>query len=272
MNTDSESNYSHSDVTGMNTDSESNYSHSDVTGMTAELLAAMADLKMTMQSELNNSISNLKEELKEENTKNTHELRKEISDMKVFMLAEIEKSKSELRKEFEEKFKSNSTSSKTEKKLKWMAIDSEARGRRSNMVFFGIEESDGEVCEDKIHHFLKTKMKITESVNIQRAHRLGAEKKGTVVGAKAGRPRPIIVCFHDFKQKEMVRAKKVDLERGFGVSEDFPRAIRNARASLLDELKELKRSKKKAAIIWPARLLADGEIVRVADPVDFFDA
>ena len=80
----------------------------------------------------------------------------------------------------------------------------------------------------------------------------------------------MMVCFHDYKQREMVKSMRTKLERGFGISEDQPKSIRKARASLHDELMELKKTKK-ATIIWPARILADGKIVRVADPIDYFD-
>ena len=133
------------------------------------------------------------------------------------------------------------------------------------MMFFGIKETDGENCTEKIQAFIKEKLKIQEPVVLPRAHRVGSRKQDSTL------PRPIIANFLDFRQRELVRAERKSLEHGFGISEDQPKSIRLARASLTSELLELKKRKKKVAIVWPAKLIADGEVVRVADPTDYFD-
>ena len=242
----------------MDCSSDKQFSHSDVTGMMTEIMGAIQEMK--------DSLKNVNADLKKE----IQELRTEISDIKLFVTAELEKVKVELRAEIDLKIKSG-VPSKSERKLKWMAIEAEARSRRNNLLFFGIPEAADEDCTVKILDFVKQKLDIKEPVVIQRAHRLGAPKQRTNIGNKSERPRPIIVNFLDFRQRELVRSQRVKLDSSFGVGEDQLKSIRLAKATLVPEMMEMKKSKKRAAIIWPAKLLVDGQIVKVVDPTDFFD-
>ena len=54
-----------------------------------------------------------------------------------------------------------------------------------------------------------------------------------------------------------------------GLNEDFPIEVRKARESLLPELRELKNKNKKATIVYPARLLCEGQIVKEVDVLNF---
>jgi len=47
-----------------------------------------------------------------------------------------------------------------------------------------------------------------------------------------------------------------------GFSEDFPKEIRAAREKLKEELKQMKKEKKKATILYPAKLFVEGKVVR----------
>ena len=247
-------------------------SSADLQGITAELMTAIHEMKNDVRTSVESAIDKAKNEIMAELRV---EVRNELSKMKTFVLDEIQKAKhelrNELRNEFGEKFKTNEgMPTKSEKKLKWMAIEAESRSRRSNLMFFGIPESEGEDCTMKVQIFIKEKLKINDTVVLPRVHRVGPRKHGNI-GTKADRPRPIIANFLDFRQRELVRAERKILDHGFGIAEDHPKAIRMARASLTNELLELKKLKKKVAVVWPARLLADGEVVRVADPTDYFD-
>ncbi len=156
-----------------------------------------------------------------------------------------------------------------EKELVWKSIDIEARSRRSNLIFHGIKEQDNENCVKVVEDFIKTDMGISEPVIIQRAHRLGRPLPKNSVGRKASQPRPMIVNMLDYRQREAVRAARTCLKHPLGVSEDLPFEIRKARESLLPELKELRRQNKRCSIVWPARLLCEGEIVAEKDVTKF---
>ena len=149
---------------------------------------------------------------------------------------------------------------------KWMAINNEARSRRNNLLFYGIPEKKDEDCTASVNSFFKQQLKINEPVVIQRAHRHGKPTTGSVIGQKAGRPRPIIVNFLDYRQRELIRAARFKLTQPYGIAEDFPIEIRKAREQLLPQLRELKQQGKKCGIVWPARLIICEN--RIIDDID----
>ena len=155
----------------------------------------------------------------------------------------------------------------TQRKL----IDHEARSRRNNLLFFGIDEEQNENTEEKLIGFLKNTLKLEVIPGIQRAHRLGRPKpKGTVfIGSRANQPRPIIVCFFDFKQREQIRIKRHELQRPYGIAEDLPSEIREARKSLQGQLQELKSKGQRATIVYPCKLIANGEVKNNIDVAKF---
>ena len=150
-------------------------------------------------------------------------------------------------------------------------IDQEARQRRNNLLFFGIEEEEKEsnqACEDKMMSFFKDQLKLKEMPKVQRAHRLGQPRRRNPDGTRQ-KPRPIIACFSDYKEKEQVRSKRFDLNKPFGIAEDLPQEIRDARKHLQSKLEAEKRNGKRAAIIYPCRLISDGQIIDSIDVAEF---
>ena len=158
---------------------------------------------------------------------------------------------------------------KREKNLRWKSIDNEARSRRNNLLFHGIREENNENCQKLIENFIKNELKINEPVVIQRAHRLGRPTPSNSIGRRVSQPRPIIVNLLDFRQREVIRSARSGLRHPFGISEDFPFEVRKARESLMPELRELKRNNKKCSIVWPAKLLCEGEIVKEVDITNY---
>ena len=110
---------------------------------------------------------------------------------------------------------------------------------------------------------------MSEPVAIKRAHRLGRPTPPGAIGPKTKQPRPIIVKFLDYRQRDVIRAARVHLKHPLGIAEDLPFEVRKARKSLTPELRELKQRGKKCSIVWPAPLLCDGKIVREADETKF---
>ena len=151
-------------------------------------------------------------------------------------------------------------------------IDLEARSRRNNLIFYGIEETHDENCADKIIKLLKDHLQINTiaSNQLQRAHRLGTPKRQTHVGSKANKPRPIIVCFLDFNLKETIRTRRHQLKNTMhSISEDLPVEIRSARRSLDKLFKELKDQGHRVGFAYPCRLIKNGEVVENIDPANF---
>ena len=159
--------------------------------------------------------------------------------------------------------------STTMKDLRWKSIDCESRMRRGNLIFHGIKEEKSENCTKTINHFLKNILKVNEPVAIQRAHRLGKPAPLNSVGQRATRPRPIIVNFLDYRQREAIRSARGKLSHPYGISEDLPFEVRKARETLTPELRELKQRGKNCSIVWPARLLCEGKVEKEVDVTKF---
>ena len=98
------------------------------------------------------------------------------------------------------------------KLLEYKSIDAEARSRRNNLIFRGLSESpdpQSENCEERIQEILRSDLGLEFDPVVQRAHRMGPIKRRRfrIVGQRANvgqrqdppPPRPIIVCFRDYK-------------------------------------------------------------------------
>ena len=93
------------------------------------------------------------------------------------------------------------------KLLEYKGIDFEARNRCNNLVFRGIAETsvdDGEESARLIINFLRDHLQLYTDIVIQRAHRLGQRRRNPRGRTGPLTPRPIIVCFRDYKDVEMI--------------------------------------------------------------------
>ena len=121
-------------------------------------------------------------------------------------------------------------------------VDLEDRSRRNNVVFFNIpevtEENVRENCEEKITKILEEKQFFNSDYEafIDRAHRIGPKRNQS-----NERPRPIIVRFTYFKDKQHViqNGKKLKGTR-IGVSEDFSKHTLEEHKHLIRHAKEAK--------------------------------
>ena len=144
------------------------------------------------------------------------------------------------------------------------SVDLESRSRRNNLIIHGIPESeDGdETMRDSMkitRDFLRDKCKIREPVAIQRAHRIPTRRTNDVKN-----PRPMIALFLEHNDKMMVKeaVKKLPKDSGFRASDDLPKPIREARQRLNDDVMKHRRAGRDAWVIFPAKLIVDGEFVR----------
>lgn len=155
--------------------------------------------------------------------------------------------------------------------LRSKSLDNEFRSMRENLIFYGIPEtpmqapkplnsntdqqqngapsvpmeqgsgtnSVTESCETLVKDFITSKLEIDAShMIIDRAHRLGNKYRAKL-------PRPIIIKFHYFQERERVReasfAKREDLKKtNSGVSIQIPKEWRDARQRLSSAFKQEK--------------------------------
>lgn len=140
------------------------------------------------------------------------------------------------------------------------------RSMRENLLFYGIPESSGaENCEALCKNVCKTILKMDESdrLTIDRAHR---------VGGRSNKPRPIVMKFHYFSEREAVRNRSIEYSaalkaenRGIGIQ--LPKSVRDARKSLYGPMKAAKDAGKHVRFVGK-KLLINGEEFRPSAPTN----
>ena len=146
------------------------------------------------------------------------------------------------------------------KLLEYKSIDIEARSRRRNLIFRGIDgDEPNENCFEKVRDIIFNKLCIEDDMYLERAHRLGPRNIG-----HRNRPRPIIVAFRDYYDTELILEKAFRLKgSNYAVSRDYPQEISSARKSLWGQFKEARSiDRNRVQIKYPARLVVNGNTVR----------
>ena len=148
-----------------------------------------------------------------------------------------------------------------QEKLQEKIIDLEARQRRSNLIFHGVQEEFGEtndMSKQIAYRLIREYCQITDTIVIQRAHRIGAPR--------AGKIRPLIVLFLDWSDKERVKEKKKSLPQGMYCTDDVPLEIREAKRKLQPEVQAAIARGDRCWVAWPARLIVNGVEVKRETP------
>ena len=125
------------------------------------------------------------------------------------------------------------------------ADDHEDRQRRKNLVFFGIEEKSSYEswadCEAEVKNIIKDKVLSVEDRligTIARAHRIG------IKDLKKDKPRPIVVQFDVYKDKEKVLYNSLELNNNtsdpVSIGEDYCKATQKHRRELVQLMKAAK--------------------------------
>ena len=159
------------------------------------------------------------------------------------------------------------------KLLEYKSIDAEARSRRNNLIFRGIDENmneDDDECERRVLEIIREHLKLGHEPVIQRAHRLGTLKRRRRLlfahRAPAAPPaRPIIVCFRDYKDVDLILSTAYKLSNTkYGINKDFPKEIMDARSKLWPLYKtERERNPRGTVYIgFPAKLVVDKRVVK----------
>ena len=134
----------------------------------------------------------------------------------------------------------------------------ENHSRRNNVKIMGIPENDDskeswEESENKAIKAIRSRLKIAQEMKVERAHRVGRPRPPFrhIGGAKVrSKPRPIIVKFQNWKDKEMVvkTAQQMKPER-LKFYEDFSQRILQRRKELIPELIRKRKQGKKAFLV-----------------------
>ena len=149
------------------------------------------------------------------------------------------------------------------KTIKESVLDLQARSMRDNLVFSGIPERAEEDPEATVTEFLKKHLKlptdVIKDITFHRVHRLGGRRPD------ARRPRPIVVKFEHYKQKELVRSRGREL-RGtdFSVNDQFPKEILERRRCLFPVRRKFIDGGARA-VIAVDKLYVNGQLYRDRD-------
>ena len=141
------------------------------------------------------------------------------------------------------------------KLLEYRSIDIEARSRRRNLLFKGITEYGSiENCFELVRDFIADKLKISDDMYLERAHRLGRLKPNQ------SKSRPIIVAFRDYYDTEIILQAAPGLKNTtYSVCRDYPTEITEARNKLWPHYRKARENpSSKVSIRYPARLVIDG--------------
>ena len=159
--------------------------------------------------------------------------------------------------------------------LAYKSIDSEARQRRNNLIFWGIPENLAEDPAVVLSEFMSDKLDLDPvAICVQRVHRLGKLRQPRRQGF--GRPtvnyRPLIAAFRDYQDVELILSNASKLKgSSFSINKDYPREIVDARKILFRKKREIKSEKpdSNVTIKYPAKLVVDGLTVKDMFP-DWF--
>lgn len=134
---------------------------------------------------------------------------------------------------------------KENKILRNKVIDMQERSMRDNLIFTGINEDNQQNFEDTeklVQDLIKNKLDIQEEIEIERIHRFGRRF--------GDRPRPIVVRFSRYKQRELIRKKARELKgTGYGIHEQYPHEIERVRKELYPVLRQARAWNNKAVLI-----------------------
>lgn len=124
--------------------------------------------------------------------------------------------------------------------------DMENRSRRSNLIIYGILETENETTEcletEVINKLIRDKLKVTIS-GIERIHRLGKKSED--------KTRPVIFKLLDFRDKIKILKNCPKLKgTKISVSEDFSIRVRNIRKQLWDSCKVNRDNREKVSLVY----------------------
>ncbi|CAG2233860.1 unnamed protein product [Mytilus edulis] len=140
--------------------------------------------------------------------------------------------------------------------LQSTVIDLQCRSMKNNLVFTGLTETEGENTEEVIRDFIQQFLHVTHRIEFGNVHRFGYGAKP----GRRGRPRPIVARFLYYKDLARSLSNTYRLKgKPFGVNQQFPDIIEQARKSLYPIMKQ-KREEGHTVELVRDILYVDGEM------------
>ena len=142
------------------------------------------------------------------------------------------------------------------KKLENKVTNLECQSRRSNLNIDNVPESPGETPTDTLRIFQNImantlKIQTWKDIKIERCHRRPGPKS---------RPRPIIVKFNWYPDRELVWAHRKNLKgSNVWLREDFPEVIEERRRRLLPIVRAARRDSRYTAHLQVDQLVVNGQ-------------
>lgn len=154
---------------------------------------------------------------------------------------------------------------KDDSKTKDELLYVKSQSMRNNLIFGNIPELKNETheqTESLLRTFLVEKLQIAHelvsNLKIERAHRMGYNNRNSLNPT----PRRIVAKFAFFKDREMIRRQRVNLDKtDFFMHEQFPPEIAARRKALIPTLKAAQKQGRKSWIAYDT-LYVDGLPVR----------
>lgn len=176
-------------------------------------------------------ISNFMDDFKDKHEKNVSDVKlvkssiskvaNDLEDEAVEIRQEIKSALNDVREENDE--------------LRNTVLDLQCRSMRYNLIFTGLSEKENEDTENVVRQFVRHELRINHWIEFGNVHRFGS---GALPGRR-GRPKPIVARFLYHKDLAMVLSSTYRLKgKHFGVNQQFPDAIEQARKSLYPIMKE----------------------------------
>ncbi|CAC5364943.1 unnamed protein product [Mytilus coruscus] len=139
--------------------------------------------------------------------------------------------------------------------LKEKFLELQSHSMKYNLIFGGIRNQDGyeENTEEVLRSFLSEEMEIPNvgDIQFQNVHRLGERSDG--------KERSIIARFSDHERVNRAAASKLKNKPQFSIYQQYPREINDRRKKLIPKMKEFKRQRRHAKLVYD-KLLVDGEV------------
>ena len=137
----------------------------------------------------------------------------------------------------------------------------ENQSRRNNIRISGIPEDSEETwdeTESKAKEALRSRLKLTFEVNVERAHRTGKRQNRSGNSAQQTRPRTIVCRLANWKQKDLIlRAARKEKPEGFFVNEDLAAETLERRKDQMPKLKQAKQAGKMAYFVLDRLIIKD---------------
>ena len=129
-------------------------------------------------------------------------------------------------------------------------LDLQCRSMWGNLLFYGVEEAragEQENCEDIVKEICESKLEITTEIEIERVHRIGKKFYN--------KPRPIVVMFSRYSQREAVRQSAHKLKNtDISMMNNFQKKSRIAGKVYFQCIRRLKKIKRKNKLYIDGKL------------------